>query len=79
MPLTYHAFMSLIYDSYQLLIGAHYRKTYKNTIARRPPSTVQSTKSLPSQAQVPERTSQPPQTGTVIGLFCTAVLDIMLL
>jgi len=27
----------------------------------------------------PPRMSQPPQTGTVIGLFCTAVLDIMLL
>ena len=24
--------------------------------------------------QAPHRTSQPPQTGTVIGLFCTAVL-----
>ena len=29
--------------------------------------------------QAPQRTSQPPQTGTLIGLFCTAVLDIMLL
>ena len=27
----------------------------------------------------PQRTSQPPQTGTVLGLFGTAVLDIMLL
>ena len=27
----------------------------------------------------PQRTSQPPQTGRVIGLFCMAVLDIMLL
>jgi len=36
--------------SYQLLIAAHYRKTCKNTIARRPPSTVQSTKSLPSHS-----------------------------
>ena len=51
---------------YSVRVTATERRTRARVMRTRPVSATQSG-------------TQPPQSGTVIGLFCTAVLDIMLL